>query len=135
HIKKSMGLSANAEGFFLRSDSLLIQYLREEKKELIRDEVTRRILADWERQALTDEMEIVHAEICFPLFSTRRRALFGVLVLGNSELGYSSYIGRNIFWLKSVIDNAGIMLDNFYHYEFANALIPYVGRTWADEMR
>lgn len=135
HIRKSLGLPPAADGFFLKSDSLLIQYLREEKKELIRDEVTRRILADWERQALSDEMEILNSEICFPLFSTRRRALFGLIALGSSDLGYSSYKGRNIFWLKSVIDNAGIMLDNFYHQEFANALIPYVGRTWADEMR
>lgn len=135
HIRKSNGLSPNAEGFFLRTDSLLIQHVREEKGELIRDEVTRRILTDWERQAISDEMEVLQAEICFPLFSTRRRALFGVITLGNSDLGYSSYKGRNIFWLKSVIDNAGIMLDNFYHQEFANALVPYVGRTWATEMR
>jgi adenylate cyclase len=80
-------------------------------------------------------MDILQSEICFPLFSTRRRALFGVITLGNSDLGYSSYKGRNIFWLKSVIDNAGIMLDNFYHQEFASALVPYVGRTWASEMR
>lgn len=135
HIKKSVGLNPNAEGFFLRTDSLLIQHVREEKGELIRDEVTRRILTDWERQAISDEMEVLQSEICFPLFSTRRRALFGVITLGNSDLGYSSYKGRNIFWLKSVIDNAGIMLDNFYHQEFANALVPYVGRAWADEMR
>jgi len=134
-IKKSSGLDDNAEGFFLRTDSLLIQHLREEKEELIREALTRRILPDWERQSITDEMDLLKAEICFPLFSTRRRALFGVLTLGNSELGYSSYKGRNIFWLKAVIDNAGIMLDNFYHQEFANALIPYVGRTWANEMR
>jgi class 3 adenylate cyclase len=92
-------------------------------------------LTDWERQAISDEMEVLQSEICFPLFSTRRRALFGVITLGNSDLGYSSYKGRNIFWLKSVIDNAGIMLDNFYHQEFANALVPYVGRAWANEMR
>lgn len=134
-IKKSMGLPSQAEGFFLRADALLIQYLREEKRELVRDEVTRRILTDWERQSLNEEMEILQSDISFPLFSTRRRALFGVITLGNSELGYSSFLGRNIFWLKSVIDNAGIMLDNFYHHEFANALIPYVGRVWADEMR
>ncbi len=134
-IKKGVGLSANAEGFFLRNDSLLIQHVREEKGELIRDEVLRRILTDWERQAISDEMEVLQAEIAFPLFSTRRRALFGVITLGNSDLGYSSYKGRNIFWLKSVIDNAGIMLDNFYHQEFANALVPYVGKTWAVEMR
>ncbi len=135
YIKKAMGLESQSEGLFLRSDSLLIQYVREEKKELIRDEVTRRVLTDWERQSLTDEMDLLQAEVSFPLFSTRRRALFGVLTLGNSKLGYSSYLGRNIFWLKSVIENAGIMLDNFYHHEFANALIPYVGRTWAEEMR
>jgi class 3 adenylate cyclase len=135
HIRKSNGLSPNADGFFLKTDSLLIQHVREEKGELIRDEVTRRILTDWERQALTDEMDVLQSEICFPLFSTRRRALFGVITLGNSDLGYSSYKGRNIFWLKSVIDNAGIMLDNFYHQEFANALVPYVGRAWANEMR
>lgn len=134
-IKKIVGASADAEGFFLKPDSLLVQYLREEKKELIRDEVSRRILADWEREALVDEMDILKAEIAFPLFSTRRRALFGIITIGNSDLGYSSYLGRNIFWLKSVIDNAGIMFDNFYHHDFANALIPYVGRTWADEMR
>ena len=135
HIRKAVGLNENADGFFLKTDSLLIQHVREEKGELIRDEVTRRILTDWERQSITEEMDILQAEICFPLFSTRRRALFGVITLGNSDLGYSSYKGRNIFWLKSVIDNAGIMLDNFYHYEFANALIPYVGRAWANEMR
>lgn len=134
-IKKGIGLAPNAEGFFLRNDSLLIQHVREEKGELIRDEVLRRILTDWERQAISDEMEVLQAEIAFPLFSSRRRALFGVITLGNSELGYSSYKGRNIFWLKSVIDNAGIMLDNFYHQEFANALVPYVGKTWAVEMR
>lgn len=134
-IKKAAGLAANAEGFFLRNDSLLIQHVREEKGELIRDEVTRRILTDWERQAISDEMEVLQAEVVFPLFSTRRRALFGVFTLGNSELGYSSYKGRNIFWLKSVIDNAGIMLDNFYHQEYANALVPYVGKAWAGEMR
>jgi class 3 adenylate cyclase len=135
HIRKSVGLSGNAEGFFLKSDSLLIQHVREEKGELIRDEVTRRILTDWERQSISEEMDILQSEICFPLFSTRRRALFGVITLGNSDLGYSSYKGRNIFWLKSVIDNAGVMLDNFYHQEFANALVPYVGKTWATEMR
>lgn len=134
-IKKGVGLSPSAEGFFLRNDSLLIQHVREEKGELIRDEVLRRILTDWERQSISDEMEVLQAEIAFPLFSTRRRALFGVITLGNSDLGYSSYKGRNIFWLKSVIDNAGIMLDNFYHQEFANALVPYVGKTWAGEMR
>ncbi len=134
-IKKSLGLSQQSDGFFLKNDSLLIQYLSEEKRELVREDVTRRILTDWERQSLMDEMDVLHAEISFPLFSTRRRALFGVITLGNSELGYSSFLGRNIFWLKSVIDNSGIMLDNFYHHEFANALIPYVGRTWADEMR
>jgi len=130
-----MGLQSEADGFFLKSDSLLIQYLREEKSELIRDEVTRRILADWERQTLSDEMGILQSEIAFPLFSSRRRSMFGVITLGNSELGYSSYKGRNIFWLKSLIENAGIMLDNFYHQDFANALVPYVGRSWADEMR
>jgi len=135
NIRKSVGLAGNAEGFFLKSDSLLIQHVREEKGELIRDEVTRRILTDWERQSITEEMDILQSEICFPLFSTRRRALFGVITLGNSDLGYSSYKGRNIFWLKSVIDNAGVMLDNFYHQEFANALVPYVGRAWANEMR
>ncbi|MCG3205448.1 MAG: hypothetical protein KCHDKBKB_02169 [Elusimicrobia bacterium] len=134
-IKKGVGLSESAEGFFLRNDSLLIQHVREEKGELIRDEVLRRILTDWERQAISDEMEVLQAEIAFPLFSTRRRALFGVITLGNSELGYSSYKGRNIFWLKALIDNAGIMLDNFYHQDFANALVPYVGKTWAVEMR
>jgi class 3 adenylate cyclase len=134
-IKKIVGGGNGSDGFFLKPDSLLVQYLREEKKELVRDEVSRRILADWERQALVDEMDILQAEIAFPLFSTRRRALFGIITLGNSDLGYSSYMGRNIFWLKSVIDNAGIMFDNFYHHDFANALIPYVGRTWADEMR
>ncbi len=134
-IKKGVGLASNADGFFLRNDSLLIQHVREEKGELIRDEVLRRILTDWERQSISDEMEVLQAEIAFPLFSTRRRALFGVITLGNSDLGYSSYKGRNIFWLKSVIDNAGIMLDNFYHQEFANALVPYVGKTWAVEMR
>ena len=97
HIKRGMGLHPSAEGFFLKSDSLLIQYLREEKSELIRDEVTRRILADWERQTLSDEMGVLQSEIAFPLFSSRRRALFGVITLGNSELGYSSYKGRNIF--------------------------------------
>jgi len=135
YIKKTQGLSDDAQGFFLRTDSLLIQYLREEKEELIRDDVLRRIMADWERQALADEMDILKSEISFPIFSTRRRALFGVVTLGDSDLGYSSYVGRNIFWLKSVIDNAGIMLDNFYHHDLANALIPYVGRAWADEMR
>jgi class 3 adenylate cyclase len=134
-IKRSLGLASNAEGFFLRNDSLLVQHTREEKAELIRDEVLRRILTDWERQAISDEMEVLKAEVAFPLFSTRRRALFGILTIGNSDLGYSSYKGRNIFWLKSVIDNAGIMLDNFYHQEFANALVPYVGKTWAVEMR
>ncbi len=134
-IKRSLGLSDNSEGFFLRNDSLLVQHTREEKSELIRDEVLRRILTDWERQAISDEMEVLKAEIAFPLFSTRRRALFGILTIGNSDLGYSSYKGRNIFWLKSVVDNAGIMLDNFYHQEFANALVPYVGKTWAVEMR
>ncbi|MFN0118855.1 MAG: adenylate/guanylate cyclase domain-containing protein [Elusimicrobiota bacterium] len=135
HIKKGVGLNPNSEGFFLKTDSLLIQHVREEKEEVIRDEVTRRILTDWERQSISDEMEILQSEIAFPLFSTRRRALFGVITLGNSELGYSSYKGRNVFWLKSVIDNAGIMLDNFYHQELANALIPYVGKAWATEMR
>jgi len=134
-IRKSDGLSPNSEGFFLKMDSLLIQHVREEKGELIRDEVTRRILTDWERQSISEEMDILQAEICFPLFSTRRRALFGMITLGNSDLGYSSYKGRNIFWLKSVIDNAGVMLDNFYHQEFANALVPYVGKAWANEMR
>jgi class 3 adenylate cyclase len=134
-IRKIVGGGTGSDGFFLKPDSLLVQYLREEKKELVRDEVSRRILADWERQALIDEMDILQAEIAFPLFSTRRRALFGIITIGNSDLGYSSYMGRNIFWLKSVIDNAGIMFDNFYHHDFANALIPYVGRTWADEMR
>ncbi len=134
-IKRIIGGGNGSDGFFLKPDSLLVQYLREEKKELIRDEVSRRILADWERQALVDEMDILQAEIAFPLFSTRRRSLFGIITLGNSDLGYSSYMGRNVFWLKSVIDNAGIMFDNFYHHDFANALIPYVGRTWADEMR
>lgn len=135
HIKKAVGLSPETEGFFLKADSLLIQHLREGKEELIRDEVTRRVMTDWERQAIADEMEMLQAEICFPLFSTRRRALFGVLTLGKSDLGYSSYKGRNIFWLKAVIENAGIMLDNFYHQDFANALVPYVGRVWANEMR
>lgn len=135
HIRKQIGLDSAADGFFLKSDSLLVQYVREEKKEIIRDEVIRRILTDWERQALSDEIDILQGEICFPLFSTRRRAIFGILVIGKSDLGYSSYVGRNIFWLNSVVDNAGIMLDNFYHHDFANALVPYVGRAWADEMR
>ncbi|MCB4756688.1 MAG: hypothetical protein LHV69_06605 [Elusimicrobia bacterium] len=134
-VKKAVGVPVVPDDFHLKSESLLIQYLREEKRELVRDEVIRRVLADWERQALGEEMNRLQADVCFPLFSTRRRALFGAIVVGNSDLGYSSYVGRNIFWLKSVVENAGIMLDNFYHHDFANALIPYVGRTWADEMR
>jgi len=119
----------------LKEDSLLVQYLKEEKEGFMRDEIPRRILIDWERQTLSQEMEGYGAEACFPMFSVRRQALFGILTLGKSELAYASYKGRNLFWLRSVIDKASIMFENFYHAEFENALIPYVGREQAEEIR
>jgi class 3 adenylate cyclase len=119
----------------LKEDSLLVQYLKEEKEGFVRDEIPRRILIDWERQSLSQDMDAYSAEACFPMFSVRRKALFGILTLGKSELAYASYKGRNLFWLNSVIDKASIMFENFSHAEFENALIPYVGREQAEEIR
>ena len=119
----------------LHEDSLLVQYLREEDQGFVRDEMPRRILIDWERQALSQELDVFGAEACFPMFSVRRKALFGIITMGKSELGYASYKGRNLFWLKSVMDKAAVMFENFYHAEFENALIPYVGHEQAEEIR
>ncbi|MCG3204843.1 MAG: hypothetical protein KCHDKBKB_01560 [Elusimicrobia bacterium] len=133
-IVREWGLPADAKGFFLKEEHLLIQFLKMEKREIFIDRLKNRILADWDRQELRDEMEILQADICFPIFKSHDHSLIGLIALGNSKLGYSSYVGRNLFWLKTLIDRANTMLDNFFTHEQNNALIPYAGRAVAEEV-
>jgi len=134
-IKRSVGLNDTRTNVGLGLNSPLIKIMREEKEALLRSEVSKYGLDESDRNRLISEMDGLKAEICFPLYSTRNvKALFGVIALGDSTLGASAYGDRNIFWLAALINNVGMMLDKFYHQEFANAIIPHVGRAWAEGM-
>lgn len=84
--------------FELGIDSILLMQLRKEKGTVRRFEISRMTLSSDESKKLAGELDMLSADICFPLFSKSNvKALFGVVCLGKSKLGSVAYGVRNIF--------------------------------------
>ncbi|MBN1688688.1 MAG: adenylate/guanylate cyclase domain-containing protein [Candidatus Omnitrophica bacterium] len=135
-IRKFSGQNSVNADFSIGFDSPLINILEREKRGLLRKHVSILGLSDADLKRVADEMDALHAEICFPLRSPDpAKGVFGIVVLGNSKLGQVGYWwARNRFWLTGLINNVALTLERIYHQELNQAFAGYMGLGWAREM-
>lgn len=135
-IVEEWGLPANAKGFFLKDDHVLIQHMKMQIEEDIHiDRMINRIMPDADRQMLKESLAFLQSDILFPIFRNQDRSLMGFISLGNVNIGTSAFGGRNHFWLRELMELSILMLKTILTQEQNNALTRYTGELVANEVQ